>query len=339
MADLRKQGIVTKARRLRSGQTVGGIPFTRGPLAYLLRNRFYVGEVVFKGETLPGEQPAIVDRALFDAVQAKLNQQINNHKQVRSASEALLAGRLFDDRGNRMTPSHARKGAIKYRYYISSALVQGQTEQAGCISRVPAQEIEAIVARSVREHLGQPTDREDAALIRDHVVRVEVKSDRLMIELTAPRMSTQSEKELRSRSRSLGAKHHPLGGVRSWCPHRTDRDAADGVDGVEQARLLDQQQPALAGVGQAGADRDALVLLADADEPRVGLFGERPQQAFAGGDVGHRDDELDPARLDFADDAFAGKPGHRPALRHTCTRTHWHFQPPALSGRMLARGK
>ena len=184
MADLRKQGIVTKARRLKSGQTVGGIPFTRGPLAYLLRNRFYVGEVVFKGETLPGEQPAIVDRALFDAVQAKLNQQINNHKQVRSTSEALLAGRLFDDRGNRMTPSHARKGAIKYRYYISSALVQGQTEQAGRISRVPAQEIEAIVARSVREHLGRPTDREDAALIRDHVVRVEVKSDRLMIELT-----------------------------------------------------------------------------------------------------------------------------------------------------------
>jgi hypothetical protein len=135
MADLRKQGIVTKARRLKSGQTVGGIPFTRGPLAYLLRNRFYVGEVVFNGETLPGEQAAIVDRALFEAVQAKLTQQINNHNQVRSASKALLGGRLFDDRGNRMTPSHARKGASKYRYYISSALVQGQPEQAGRINR------------------------------------------------------------------------------------------------------------------------------------------------------------------------------------------------------------
>jgi hypothetical protein len=50
---------------------VGGIPFTRGPLAYLLRNRFYVGEVVFKGETLAGEQPAIVDQNLFDAVIAR----------------------------------------------------------------------------------------------------------------------------------------------------------------------------------------------------------------------------------------------------------------------------
>ena len=54
MADLRKRGIVTKVRTLKSGETVGGIPFTRGPLAHLLRNRFYIGEVVFKGETLAG---------------------------------------------------------------------------------------------------------------------------------------------------------------------------------------------------------------------------------------------------------------------------------------------
>jgi hypothetical protein len=61
--------------------------------------------------------------------------------------------------------------------------VQGQTQQAGRIKRVPAQEIEAVVARSVRERLGHTADGEDAALIRDHVVRVEVKPDRLIIEL------------------------------------------------------------------------------------------------------------------------------------------------------------
>ena len=64
MADLRKQGIVTKVRTLKTGKTIGGIPFTRGPLAHLLRNRFYIGEVLFKGEVLTGEQPAIVDREL-----------------------------------------------------------------------------------------------------------------------------------------------------------------------------------------------------------------------------------------------------------------------------------
>src|SRR6201989_1658738 len=45
MADLRKGGIVTKLRTLKTGESVGGVPFTRGSLAYLLRNRFYVGEV------------------------------------------------------------------------------------------------------------------------------------------------------------------------------------------------------------------------------------------------------------------------------------------------------
>jgi hypothetical protein len=107
MADLRARGIVTKVRSLKTGQTAGGIPFTRGPLAYLLRNRFYVGEVAFKGETLAGEQPAIIDRELFDAVQAKLNEQVTNHKVSRTKSEALLLGRIYDDRGHRMTPSHS----------------------------------------------------------------------------------------------------------------------------------------------------------------------------------------------------------------------------------------
>ena len=60
MADLRERGIATKMRSLKTGRTIGGIPFTRGPLAHLLRNRFYIGEVVFKGEVLPGEQPAIL---------------------------------------------------------------------------------------------------------------------------------------------------------------------------------------------------------------------------------------------------------------------------------------
>jgi site-specific DNA recombinase len=147
MADLRKRDIVTKIRALKTGQTVGGIPFTRGPLAHLLRNRFYVGDVAFKCEVLRGEQAAIVDRDLFDAVQAKLNEQVKHHKVARMK---LLASRIFDDRGNLMSPTHARKRGIKYRYYLSPALLQGQAERAGSIRRVPAADIGALVIRSVR---------------------------------------------------------------------------------------------------------------------------------------------------------------------------------------------
>jgi site-specific DNA recombinase len=183
MADLRERGILTKVRTLRTGETVGGIPFTRGPLAHLLRNRFYIGEVVFKGEVLKGEQPAVVDRELFDAVQAKLSEQVNNHKTTRMKSEALLIGRIFDDRGNRMSPSHARKRGIKYRYYLSSALFQGEAERAGSVRRVPATEIEALVLRSIREHLKPSTPIDDRSLINTHLARVEVQSERLVIQL------------------------------------------------------------------------------------------------------------------------------------------------------------
>src|SRR5205814_1382140 len=89
-----------------------------------------------------------------------------------------------------------------------------------------------------------------------------------------------------------------------------DRVAANGVDGIEQSRLLDQKEPALAGERQAGADADAFVLLTNADEPGIGQLSKRPEQAFAGGDIGHRYDELNPARPDFPDDALAGQTRH-----------------------------
>jgi site-specific DNA recombinase len=104
----------------------------------LLRNRFYIGEVVFKGETLKGEQPAILDRDLFDAVQAKLDRQAQSQASRQSRSEALLMGRIFDDAGNRMTPTHAWKRGVKYRYYLSSALLNGEAERTGAVCRVPA---------------------------------------------------------------------------------------------------------------------------------------------------------------------------------------------------------
>ena len=186
MADLRERGIVTKLRSLKTGRTIGGIPFTRGPLSYFLRNRFYIGEVAFKGEVFPGEQLAILDRDLFDAAQAKLDEQRNNNQGAgRATSGSPLIGRLYDDRGNRMTPSHVRKDGIKYRYYLSSPLLQGQPERAGSVTRVPAAEVEARVASAVRERLADRSESDDRDLIRSHVVRVDLQAGQLAIELRA----------------------------------------------------------------------------------------------------------------------------------------------------------
>ena len=52
--------MVTRRRSLSSGRTVGGVPLTNGPLAHILRNRVYVGELNHKGASYPGEHAAIV---------------------------------------------------------------------------------------------------------------------------------------------------------------------------------------------------------------------------------------------------------------------------------------
>src|SRR3979409_755510 len=80
--DLRERNIRTKSRLLTTGATLGGILFGRGSLFYLLRNRFYIGEVNYKDEILPGEQPAIIKRELFDAVQQKLTDQWSHRNHV-----------------------------------------------------------------------------------------------------------------------------------------------------------------------------------------------------------------------------------------------------------------
>jgi hypothetical protein len=84
-----------------------------------------------------------------------------------------------------MTPSHVRKGGIKYRYYLSSSLLHGQPGRAGSVRRVPAAEVEALVASAVRGHIEDPTERDDRDLIGNHIVRVEVQTGQLAVELKA----------------------------------------------------------------------------------------------------------------------------------------------------------
>jgi site-specific DNA recombinase len=193
LADLRERGIVTKVRQLSGSRTIGGIPFTRGSLAYLLRNRFYIGEVVFGGQICPGEQPPILDRNLFEAVQQRLAEQSNGYHATTAASEAVLTGRIFDDRGNRMSPSHSRKGGARYRYYVSSALIQGPPQSAGSVARVPAAKIEAVVLDTVRRHIGDDAPIDNTELISTYVRQVEVKRTEIAISLMKEENAQEDE--------------------------------------------------------------------------------------------------------------------------------------------------
>jgi hypothetical protein len=141
LAELDRRGIKTKVNGRREGQKRGGIRFGVGPLAHLLKNRFYVGEVPYRGEVYRGEHEPILSRDLFAAVQAKLAANTVDRQLRLRGSAAFLAGRLYDDRGNRMTPTHANKKGVRYRYYVSQALLQNRKAEAGRIARVPAPEV------------------------------------------------------------------------------------------------------------------------------------------------------------------------------------------------------
>src|SRR5260221_13042058 len=90
--DLRERNIRTRTKQLSTGATRGGIPFGRGALYYVLSNRFYIGEVKYKNEILPGEQPPIMDPALFEAVRQKSLDQWSHRTVVRNKSDHLLTG-------------------------------------------------------------------------------------------------------------------------------------------------------------------------------------------------------------------------------------------------------
>src|SRR5208337_54238 len=95
--DLRERGIVSRRRTLSSGRVVGGDFLTNGPLAYLLRNRVYLGEINHRDQSYLGEHEPIVDPGLFESVQAKLSENRRGLRQRRESSNALLRGKLFDD--------------------------------------------------------------------------------------------------------------------------------------------------------------------------------------------------------------------------------------------------
>ncbi len=190
--DLRDKDIRTKIRLRATGATHGGIQFERGSLFYLLRNRFYIGEVKYKGEILPGEQPAIMDRELFDAVQQKLTDQWSHRNHAKTKSDHLLTGLLYDDAGHRMIPTYATKAGIRYRYYASLPHLKGEskTVSVGSVSRIPATDIEDVIVKSVNEHLvaqhDQPTSSSAHAdnrgvMIAEQVVRIDVHKDRLIV--------------------------------------------------------------------------------------------------------------------------------------------------------------
>jgi site-specific DNA recombinase len=73
-------------------------------------------------------------------------------------------GRLFDESGQSLTPSHAVKGERRYRCYVSRNVIKGAADSAGRGWRFPAPEIERTVAASAGQILRDRIELATAAL-------------------------------------------------------------------------------------------------------------------------------------------------------------------------------
>jgi site-specific DNA recombinase len=149
--ELDRQAIRSKIRIAKNGKKSGGESFSRGALYTLLGNPIYVGEVRHKGTRHPGLHELIIERALWNKTDALLHAHAGRPRgNTTKSMPSPLVGKLFDESGAPLTPSHAVKGSRRYRYYVSRSLITGTAVQTERGWRVPAPELERSVAAAVR---------------------------------------------------------------------------------------------------------------------------------------------------------------------------------------------
>jgi site-specific DNA recombinase len=155
---LDQKGLRSKVRITTIGKKRGGELFGRGALYHLLANPIYVGEISHRKQVHPGKHEAILDRTLWDEVQAKLKsnrQSLTTRTNAQSSS--MLAGLLFDANGIPYTPQHSVKKGRRHRYYTSRATLRRAKNQPP-ITRISATEIEKLVVNRIMRFLESPQE-------------------------------------------------------------------------------------------------------------------------------------------------------------------------------------
>lgn len=153
-----EMGLRSKRHHFKSGRTQGGNPFSRGQIYALLRNPIYIGKIRHKANVWDGQHEPIIDVELWDHVQAKLQEasarprsQAGSVNSPSKVGVAPLTGKLRDETGDRLTPTHTKRHGRRMRYYISNRLISGGTDPGGW--RLPAVALEQAVANIIAQHL------------------------------------------------------------------------------------------------------------------------------------------------------------------------------------------
>ena len=88
---------------------------SKSRLFVILRNRTYLGKIVYAGKEFDGKHPAIIPQELFDRVQKLLPETHTYNRPKAQQYPYLLTGLIYCHCGNHMTPQSAKSGS--YNYY------------------------------------------------------------------------------------------------------------------------------------------------------------------------------------------------------------------------------
>jgi site-specific DNA recombinase len=149
-----QQGIGAPKRQRISGSAFGGVAFTRGQLYAILKNPVYAGLIVHKDKVFEGQHEALIAKGPWDEVQRMLATHLQGSRQHYAANNAALAGKLIGPQGEPLISTHATKGTVRYRYYVS----RGLHHEGGTGVRLPAREIEGLLTARVAMLFEDPLD-------------------------------------------------------------------------------------------------------------------------------------------------------------------------------------
>jgi DNA invertase Pin-like site-specific DNA recombinase len=198
--ELEKSGIRSPARSAATGRAFGGRPFSRGHLYRILSNPVYIAQIDHGGRAHEANHPPIIGRALWERVQAILADNRNGGRRPAPTESSVLAGKLFDDRGVPMVATHACKGRVRYRYYVSRDLHHSGDARSAEGWRLPAREIEPLVRTRIVRLLNDPIELLTGATSKmpgpDELKAVVKQSKEASSALAGPR--AQSARRLRN---------------------------------------------------------------------------------------------------------------------------------------------
>ena len=150
--EINRLGLKTKSYVDKKGRRTGNKRFSRGHVHRVLSNPLYAGRISHKGETYDGQHPAIIDGSDWERVQDLLKERAPAEA-LRSGSSPLR-GKVFDENGAPLTPSHTVKSGRRYRYYVSKrspSPTSSRPSEGSRDWRLPAGDLEALVSQAVCE--------------------------------------------------------------------------------------------------------------------------------------------------------------------------------------------